>query len=172
MTLPILRRDLLHQALNGNVELISAFEQLWEAAETLIRQMEAVTGSTSSIQDAGVITTSLTDAFPGSRVLAAGDGIDIADDGTTLTLEADATVPKVEGGHPARLIATAPTHLVLPTLGTLATTGGEETLTGKTMVAPKFAGLTDYADDTAAAAGGVPVGGSYRTGSALKVRAA
>lgn len=28
----------------------------------------------------------------------------------------------------------------------------------------------DFADDTAAATGGVPVGGYYRTGSALKVR--
>lgn len=30
--------------------------------------------------------------------------------------------------------------------------------------------LSDYADDTAAAAGGVAVGGFYRTGSAIKVR--
>lgn len=30
----------------------------------------------------------------------------------------------------------------------------------------------DYADDVAAAAGGVPIGGIYRTGSALKVRVA
>lgn len=30
--------------------------------------------------------------------------------------------------------------------------------------------LEDYADDTAAAAGGVPVGGTYRTGSIIKVR--
>ena len=32
--------------------------------------------------------------------------------------------------------------------------------------------LRDYADDAAAAAGGVPVGGIYRTASALKVRIA
>lgn len=32
--------------------------------------------------------------------------------------------------------------------------------------------LTNYADDAAAATGGVPVGGLYRTGSALKVRVA
>lgn len=30
--------------------------------------------------------------------------------------------------------------------------------------------LEDYADDTAAASGGVPVGGTYRTGSVVKVR--
>lgn len=30
--------------------------------------------------------------------------------------------------------------------------------------------LTDYADDAAAAVGGVPVGSLYRTGSVIKVR--
>lgn len=34
------------------------------------------------------------------------------------------------------------------------------------------AGLTDYADDAAAATGGVAVGGLYRTSSAVKVRVA
>lgn len=33
-----------------------------------------------------------------------------------------------------------------------------------------FAALADYADDTAAAAGGVAIGSLYRTGSAVKVR--
>jgi hypothetical protein len=33
-------------------------------------------------------------------------------------------------------------------------------------------GLTEYADDSAAAAGGVPVNGLYRTGSAVKIRVA
>jgi hypothetical protein len=32
--------------------------------------------------------------------------------------------------------------------------------------------LTDYADDTAAATGGIAVGGLYRTGSAIKIRVA
>lgn len=36
----------------------------------------------------------------------------------------------------------------------------------------QFAGLGDYADDAAAAAGGVAIGSLYRTGSALKVRVA
>lgn len=33
-------------------------------------------------------------------------------------------------------------------------------------------GLTNYADDTAAAAGGLAIGDLYRTGSAIKVRVA
>lgn len=36
--------------------------------------------------------------------------------------------------------------------------------------ATNFAALGNYADDTAAAAGGVAVGQLYRTGSAIKVR--
>ena len=30
--------------------------------------------------------------------------------------------------------------------------------------------LTNYADDTAAAAGGIPIGGLYRTGATVKAR--
>jgi hypothetical protein len=37
---------------------------------------------------------------------------------------------------------------------------------------PSIAVLGDHADDTAAASGGVAIGGLYRTGSALKVRVA
>jgi hypothetical protein len=36
--------------------------------------------------------------------------------------------------------------------------------------ATDWAALADYADDTAAAAGGVAIGALYRTGSAVKVR--
>ena len=36
----------------------------------------------------------------------------------------------------------------------------------------RFAGLGDYADDTAAAAGGVPINGLYRNGSTIMVRVA
>jgi hypothetical protein len=35
---------------------------------------------------------------------------------------------------------------------------------------PSITGLADYADDTAAAAGNVPVNGLYRTGSVIKIR--
>ena len=35
---------------------------------------------------------------------------------------------------------------------------------------PSITGLADYADDSAAATGGVPVNGLYRTGRVLKIR--
>ena len=37
---------------------------------------------------------------------------------------------------------------------------------------PGFPQLANYADDAAAASGGVPIGSMYRTGSAIKVRVA
>ena len=65
----------------------------------------------------------------------------------------------------------------------IGTDGSENTAeTGKTknytvaalrtfmFASPSITGLADYADDTAAAAGGVAVSGLYRTGSILKIR--
>ena len=45
-------------------------------------------------------------------------------------------------------------------------------LNSPTLTTPSLAGLTDAADDAAAAGAGVPVGQVYRTGSTLKVRVA
>ena len=74
-------------------------------------------------------------------------------------------------GDAAGIARRDPGNQVLgPLTGILATVGNIETLTNKTLAAPKLSGLGDYADDAAAAGGGVPVGGVYRTGSALKIR--
>lgn len=40
------------------------------------------------------------------------------------------------------------------------------------VITEQFASLGDFADDTAAASGGVAVGELYRTGSAVKIRVA
>jgi N-acetyl-gamma-glutamylphosphate reductase len=41
-----------------------------------------------------------------------------------------------------------------------------------TLSTPSISGLADYADDAAASAGGIAIGGTYRTGSLIKVRVA
>jgi hypothetical protein len=46
----------------------------------------------------------------------------------------------------------------------------DSTLTGLSGAAPALPALGNYADDTAAAAGGVAVGGLYRNGSVLMIR--
>jgi hypothetical protein len=73
---------------------------------------------------------------------------------TTTTLAAGTTV-------------TAGTGVIATTGGVTATAGGL-TVTAGTVSLP----LTDYADDAAAAVGLVPVGGLYRTASAVKIRVA
>jgi hypothetical protein len=46
------------------------------------------------------------------------------------------------------------------------------TLTSPAMSTPSITGLSDFADDAAASAGGIAIGGAYRTGSIIKVRIA
>jgi hypothetical protein len=41
---------------------------------------------------------------------------------------------------------------------------------GSGVIVTPIASVREYADDAAAAAGGVPVGGDYRTGSVRKIR--
>jgi hypothetical protein len=57
-----------------------------------------------------------------------------------------------------------------PTITNPTMTGA--TLTTPAMSRPSISGLSDYADDAAAAAGGIAVGSTYRTGSIIKVRIA
>jgi hypothetical protein len=45
-------------------------------------------------------------------------------------------------------------------------------LTSPAMSTPSITGLSDFADDAAASAGGIAIGGAYRTGSIIKVRIA
>lgn len=57
----------------------------------------------------------------------------------------------------------------------LATIGAQpldSTLTGLSGASPALPALTEYADDAAAAAGGLAVGKLYRTGSIIKIRVA
>jgi hypothetical protein len=74
---------------------------------------------------------------------------------TTTTVTAGTGVIATTGG-------------VTATAGGLTATAGGLTVTAGTVSLP----LTDYADDAAAAVGLVPVGGLYRTASAVKVRVA
>jgi hypothetical protein len=54
----------------------------------------------------------------------------------------------------------------------LARNNGQNVMTVDAAGRPGFPQLQNFADDTAAAAGGVPLGSMYRTGSAVKVRVA
>lgn len=168
---PTLPRELLAQAL-GNPRLVAAFEQQAQVvAETQSQGAETV-AATSALQDATFITLSPNDTLTGERVLEIGPGIRVEVTDSKIRLSVSDEVPHVQGGFAVYMTAQNPVNLVLPEAGTLATQSQPETLSNKTIQAPKLATIGDYADDAGASAGGVPVGGVYRTGSALKVRVA
>lgn len=164
---PTLNRDALTKALNGDRRLVQAFEQqalaVGEAQDAVTVQADA----TEALQDATVLTLSPNATLTNERVLKLGDGVRAADDGTYLTLYVDDRFAHVAGGFRVDLTAQGDTAVVLPLGGMLATTDGDETLTNKTLVAPVVSGIATYANDAAAAAGGIPVGGIYRTATGL-----
>jgi len=160
-------RDLLAKYFGDDPRLMAAFEDqsiaVAETSEAVGVQKEA----TDALQDAYFLTLSPNSTLPNERVLEAGPGISLADDGANLTI---GSAIVVQGGFNVTFTAVAGVNLNLPANGTLATIEGDETLSNKALSAPRLISLGDYADDIAAAAAGVPVGGVYRTGSALKVR--
>ena len=167
---PTLTRADLARAFGNDPVLIAAFEQQQETVEATAAASGAAVAATGDIQAATVLVLSANDAFENERILTADSGIEIEDGGGLLKVRVDDTVARVDGGFSATFIVTGTTAVIFPENGTLATTSGTETFTDKTLAAPKLSGLGNYADDSAAAAGGVPVGGVYRDGSTLKVR--
>jgi hypothetical protein len=122
------------------------------------------------MDQATVIVLSPNQAFANERVLVLGDGLTGSDDGARLTVKTSSNIPKINGGFKLFLTVSGDASLEAPLSGRLATLTNTETLTNKTLDAPKVTGLGNYANDGAAAAGGVPVGGIYRNGSVLQVR--
>jgi hypothetical protein len=165
----ISRRDLA-EAFPGRPRLVRQFELQSKQIDEATNGLQTTAQATQAIQDATVITLSSNATFTNERVLQIGQGLSAVDDGNKLTIRTDQTVPLVNGGFTVNLVVSGTCVLVLPLSGTVATIANPETLTNKTLAAPKLSGLGDYADDSAAASGGVPVSGIYRTGSALKVR--
>ncbi len=165
-----LPRDILARALGGDVRAVRAFEQ--EAAtnaETADRVASSV-DATDALVDATVLVLSPNAVFNNERVLKLGEGLSARDDGTNLTIYADDRVPHNIGGFRVIMVSTQDTQLQLPTRGLLATVDQPETLARKTLNAPMAINIGEYANDAAAAAGGVPVDGIYTTAGALKLR--
>ena len=170
MNLP---RDLLARFFGKDPRVLRFFEDQAATVEATAQSVTANVAATEAMDEATVLVLSSNAAFRNERVVAAGVGIEITDDGEIVTIRIDRTgAAEVTGGFGVLLRAQGETDLVLPIAGTLATRGGVETLENKTLAAPVLSGIVNAADDAAAAGAGVPVGGIYRTGSALKVRAA
>ncbi len=158
--LPPFPRELLSTAFNGDVRMINAFEELVRQLQDAATAVEEAGTSVATIAGTQFILAAASSAFANGRVLVDGRGI-------TITLaDGTATIShpiEVTGGE-AAFILTGDTNLILPQTGTLALV---------TDIPAFFAALattTSYANDAAAAGGGVPVGGTYRNGSVVQIR--
>jgi hypothetical protein len=152
----------------GDPRVVRQFETLQEQVATTSDTTTAAVAETGALKDAAFVTLSANAELPNERVLAVGAGMAL--DTATPGLVRLISNVFSDNGWPVELVASGATSLGLPTVGILATRAGAETLSNKTLAEPKLSGLVDAADDAAAATAGVPVGGIYRTGSALKVR--
>lgn len=147
------------------------FEELQEAVASSDESATAAVDATGKLTDATYVTLSPNAELPNERVLALGEGLGFELTETQVILRLDGAA-LTEGGFSVRFVASGDSMVAVPLTGILATRENIETLKNKTIDAPKLSGLVDAADDAAAATASVPVGGIYRTGSALKVRVA
>lgn len=161
-------RKTLAELAKGNPLLVRVLEAVVQSTETVQSGLAANIDATEALDQATVVTLSPNTAFQNERVLNIGAGLGFALDDSTITIFSKG--PEVSGDFTCTLQVFGNTTVAMPLSGQLATTNNVETFRRKTLDAPKLSGLGDYADDSAAATGGVPVGGVYRTGSALKVR--
>lgn len=127
---------------------------------------------TQSISQATYITLSSNAELPNERVLRWTSGLKVTTDDNFATISLTSDVPRSSGGYRITFTGEGDTSVGLPLTGKLATTDNTETLRNKTLDAPLFTGLAEYANDAAADAGGVPINGAYLTAGALKIRAA
>lgn len=167
----IARRGDLERAFGDNRRVIAAFEYQQQTVGEVQQSVTVAVEGTQAIRNATVITLSPNAELQNERVLQFGPGIQPTLTATTLTLGLSVDAVKATGGFAVTLAAAGDSNLGIPTTGFLATREGAETLKNKMLTDAK-ATLADFADDAAAAAGGVPVTGLYRTGSAVKVRVA
>lgn len=153
----------------GDPAIVRQFETLQENVATSQDASTVAVAETAALRDASFITLSANAELTNERVFRVGPGLTLNATAAEVTLGSNVYS---DNGWPVILNATGATNLLLPTVGILATRGGVETFTNKTLNAPKLSGLVNAADDAAAAGAGVPVDGIYRNGSALNVRAA
>lgn len=163
---PVLRSELA-RAFPDQPRLVAAFEEQFAVVKSVADSPVSLAEATTALADGTFIVLSANEALTSERILMPGNGVTLSADESTVTISVEA--PVLEGGHPATFNVFGSTVLSLPLAGFLATRAGIETLSNKTLSAAKYGDGT-FANDAAAAAGGVPLSGIYFNGTALTVR--
>lgn len=163
------RRD-LEKYFPGDTRMQRAMEEQRDSVNASAEGLQTTAQTTEKLEQASVLVLAGNAAFSNERVFQLGRGLSGEDRDGFLTIQTSDVVPLVTGGFSVALVAVGNSQVRLPLTGTLATVGNPETLLNKTLDAPSITNLGNYANDAAAATGGVPVGGVYRNGSVLQVR--
>lgn len=142
--IPVTRHDLA-RVFPQNPKMVMAMEALFQQTAIAVQSITTGADATKALNDATVITLSANEAFNNERVLAFDpQSITLTDHGPGATLDIAGRV-SVTGVFRCTLTLAADTDVTLPSSGTI----------------PSSADAT-YANDAAAAAGGVPLGGFYK----------
>lgn len=166
---PIFRRDDLAQFFGSNLRLMTAFEDQATVVAESSEASTAAVAATDAMKDATVVVLSANGDFTNERVLRLEDGLEIDDtDPAFVTIRLNHVARTAN--HDVTLIVAGDSEVEFPISGKVATREGIETFQNKTLDQPSVINLGNYANDAAAAAGGVPLWGMYRNGSALMVR--
>lgn len=129
-TLPIFRREILMKAFNGELTLVSAFEQLVAYVEAAAAAAQSGATIANILSEASLLTLGASAGLDSARIFTPGAGVSFADAGGRLTINLNDLTPKIGGGFPVTFLVTGATNLILPVLGTLATLGDVSTAVG------------------------------------------
>lgn len=144
MTTSVTRYD-LSQLSGISPKLLIAFTELFVSTAANTDAIAGAADATGAIQDGTVITLSPNAAFNNERVLTPGPGITLTDNGagSTLVISADSAITLV-GGYALTFNLSSDVILDLPATGRIPSSSDGP-----------------YADDAAAAAAGIAIGGWY-----------
>ncbi len=163
-------RLMLQRWFKGDERMIRAMEDQQKQVVESANGLQTTAQTTDKLEQASVIVLAGNQSFTNERVLDLGRGLTGEDRDGVLTIQTSDIVPLVTGGFSVALVAVGNSQVRLPLTGTLATVGNPETLQRKTLDGLILINIGNYANDAAAAGGGVPIGGVYHASGALRMR--
>lgn len=150
--MPSLNRAEISKLFPGNPKAVISYDELQRQVATNATTGATNVASTVELQNATAITLSPNDALVNERILNVGDGLTIIDNGagSTVVIGLEFLITLL-GGYPLTFNLLADTNLTLPT-------------DGRVIVDSDISYLSagPFANDAAAATGGIAVGQIYK----------